>query len=68
VAVVVTAAVVWYVSRPTQNMTVASAFTPTKANLAPPPGPAPEGMVWVPGGEFSMGSVDPRATLYGGPE
>ena len=25
-------------------------------------------MVWVPGGEFSMGSVDPRATLYGGPD
>ena len=24
--------------------------------------------MWVPGGEFSMGSVDPRATLYGGPD
>ncbi|HKM55583.1 MAG TPA: SUMF1/EgtB/PvdO family nonheme iron enzyme, partial [Isosphaeraceae bacterium] len=23
----------------------------------PPPGPAPEGMVWVPGGTFSMGST-----------
>ena len=45
-----------------------SAFVPTIPNTAPPPGPAPEGMVWVPGGEFSMGSVDPRATLYGGPD
>lgn len=27
----------------------------------PPGGPAPEGMVWIPGGEFSMGSTDPLA-------
>jgi formylglycine-generating enzyme required for sulfatase activity len=26
----------------------------------PPPGPAPEGMVWVPGGQFWMGEVDDR--------
>lgn len=26
----------------------------------PPPGPAPEGMVWIPGGVFPMGSDDPR--------
>jgi len=33
-------------------------FKPTVENKALAPGPAPEGMVWVPGGEFSMGSVD----------
>ena len=26
---------------------------------ADPPGPAPAGMVWIPGGEFSMGAGDP---------
>ena len=33
-----------------------SAFAPTIPNKTPAPGPAPEGMVWIPGGEFSMGS------------
>jgi len=31
----------------------------TVANAAPAPGPAPSGMVWIPGGDFSMGSIDP---------
>ncbi len=34
-------------------------FGPTVANPQPPPGPAPKGMVWIPGGEFSMGAQDP---------
>jgi formylglycine-generating enzyme required for sulfatase activity len=34
-------------------------FEPTVANAAMAPGPAPDGMVWIPGGEFSMGAADP---------
>ncbi len=34
-------------------------FQATNENHDPAPGPAPEGMVWIPGGEFSMGAGDP---------
>jgi formylglycine-generating enzyme required for sulfatase activity len=40
-------------SRPASG---ASAFAPTIANPATAPHPTPQGMVWIPGGEFSMGS------------
>lgn len=33
-----------------------SEFKPTIANKTPAPSKAPKGMVWIPGGEFSMGS------------
>ena len=38
------------------NTTEKSLFKPTIENKNKPVGKAPEGMVWIPGGEFSMGS------------
>jgi formylglycine-generating enzyme len=46
----------------------ASAFRPTIPNPAAAPGSAPVGMVWIPGGEFSMGGEDPRESICGGRE
>lgn len=49
---------------------VADAAAPDFAAAVPagaePPGPVPEGMAWIPGGEFSMGCVDPRRLPFGG--
>jgi formylglycine-generating enzyme required for sulfatase activity len=39
----------------------ASLIGATLPNAQPAPGPAPEGMAWIPGGEFSMGAADPLA-------
>jgi formylglycine-generating enzyme len=43
-------------------------FLPTVVNAAPPPQNHPVGMVWIPGGEFSMGCKDPRLLPEGGNE
>ena len=53
-----------WISAPVQagshpSASVASGFGPTVPNTQPPPEPAPKGMVWIPGGEFSMGAADP---------
>src|SRR5882672_7146455 len=54
---------------PTPPAHVAEAvFAPTLPNPGGAPGPAPAGMVWIPGGEFSMGAVDPRHVEHGGHE
>src|SRR5215471_11223444 len=34
-------------------------FEPTKLNSGIAPSSVPDGMVWIPGGEFSMGANDP---------
>jgi sulfatase modifying factor 1 len=43
-------------------------FTPTLINKLMPTGSGPEGMVWIPGGEYSMGGVNPAGMQDGGHE
>ena len=40
----------------TKNAAAEASFAPTKPHPGIPEGAAPEGMVWIPGGEFSMGT------------
>jgi formylglycine-generating enzyme required for sulfatase activity len=44
------------------------AFQATEPTSAPEPDGRPEGMVWIPGGTFSMGIADPRSLPRGGRE
>jgi len=44
-----------------------AAFEPTVSNNESPPSSAPEGMVWIPGGEFSMGSTVESESMCGMP-
>jgi formylglycine-generating enzyme required for sulfatase activity len=48
-------------STPPALLAAASTNAPVKAD-AKPPGPAPEGMVWIPGGSFWMGADDGAMT------
>lgn len=43
-------------------------FEPTLEHAVRPADAAPAGMVWIPGGEFSMGMLDPRGEVCGGPD
>lgn len=43
----------------TESLVSSDGFQPTEVNPTPAPGAAPEGTVWIPGGEFSMGANDP---------
>ena len=52
---------------PITEAAMGSGFAPTIPNKAPAPGPVPEGMVWIPGGEFSMGSTVESESLCGTP-
>jgi formylglycine-generating enzyme required for sulfatase activity len=50
------------------GLAVASAqpIQPTVVNAARPTGRVSAGMVWIPGGEFSMGTTDPTREVCGG--
>ena len=44
----------------------AATFRATVPAALTPPEASPPGMVWIPGGEFSMGALDPRGLPHGG--
>ena len=79
VALLVASAVVAWAGFRWWNHVKTSAPSVVNAAPAPPPavkgtlsasepGPTPPGMAWISGGEFSMGSEDPRGLPNGGPD
>jgi formylglycine-generating enzyme required for sulfatase activity len=47
----------------TDRTELSDSFAPTVVKRGPVPSPAPAGMVWIPGGEFSMGSAQSAEVL-----
>lgn len=53
----------------TEKQTKTTSSTSSSSDQSQPmPGEQPEGMVWIPGGKFTMGSEDETATRVEGPE